>query len=463
MMIRMPDALPHNIEAEQALLGSILLNNHLYGVISADLEPAHFYEPLHSEIFYQAGKLIAGGLTANPVTLKDVFPGVDVIRGVSVSAYLARLISEGSNSLAEIQTFIGRVRDLSQMRGIVDVAKRLANAGADGVFPDNALDEAWAQVDEIRNALKRDAGHRGAIGEFAKDLMDVDTSHVVSTGLKELDQSIAGGWRSGRLYILAGRPGMGKTILGTSTARRVARKGYGVSLYSLELDTREVSARMAADDMSHYARPIPYRDIVAGLLDEQGRAQTQQAIERLADLPIQLDATGGLAINEIEARARIDRERFARSGKRLSVVVIDYLGLIRSSDRYRGQRVYEMGEIALAGKTMAKRLDCAVVMLSQLNRAVENRDDKRPTMSDLRDSGNIEEHADFVGLLYRPFYYTERSPQWRAQDPDVIQRGLDEQYSLELIVGKNRLGSTGIIDLWCNPSLSAVADKDRYR
>lgn len=458
----MPDILPHNIEAEQIVLGSILAHNPNYGAVAAEIEPRHFFEPLHAQIMFQIGQLISSGQSATPITLKDVFPSVEVVHGVSIGGYLGRLMTTSACSNAELQSVVSRVRELSQMRGIVEVATRIKTAGMEGVFPENALTEAWSTLDEIRNDIKRDSGNRGAIGEFARMLLDADSSHVVSTGLSDLDQSIAGGWRSGRLYILAGRPGMGKTILGTSTARRVARKGNGVSFYSLELDTKEVTARMVADAMSSMAQPIPYRDIVAGILDDHGKQQTQRAIEHLEKLPILLDSTGGLAINDIEARARIDRERFAKSGHRLAVVVIDYLGLIRAADRYRGQRVHELGEIALAGKTMAKRLDCAVVMLSQLNRGVEARDDKRPTMSDLRDSGNIEEHADFVGLLYRPFYYTERSQKWRDQDPEFVERALAEQDTLELIVGKNRLGSTGIINLWCNPSLSAIRDKARY-
>ena len=177
---------------------------------------------------------------------------------------------------------------------------------------------------------------------------------------------------------------------------------------------------------------------------------------------MRIDATGGLTMPEIEARVRLDRERFKKEGKRLSVVFIDYLGLIRASDRYRGNKVHELGEVALAAKVMAKRLDCAVVLLAQLSRGVEGRDDKRPVMSDLRDSGNIEEHADFVGLLYRPAYYLERSPAYRNQEPEAVEEATAKKFDLDLIIGKNRLGPTYIVELWCDPAMSAIDNKAKF-
>lgn len=453
---------PHNIQAEQALLGAILLNNGNYGTIASVLEPSHFFEPLHAQILFQAGQLISAGRSATPVTLKDAFPEVEIASGVTVTQYLARLMSEGVNTNIELQTFVGRVHALAQMRGILSATADLDRASADGYAPETALTNLWERMDEIRNSQQDDPESRGSLGAIAARLLEDDSSPVVTTGLSDLDKAIAGGWRAGRLYVMAGRPGMGKTIIGASTTRRVARKGGAVAFFSLEIDGREISARIVADELARSSMPIPYRDIVAGALDASARDRVRQGVERISQLPIHVDAAGGLSITEIEARAKVQKDRFAKAGRRLGVVVIDYLGLIRSSDRYRGQRVHELGEIALAGKTMAKRLGCAVILLSQLNRSVESRDDKRPTMSDLRDSGNIEEHADFVGLLYRPFYYLERSPEWRNQTPEAIDAGLRDQFKLELIIGKNRLGSTNIVDLWCDPALSAVDNKVRY-
>ncbi|MHC2533339.1 replicative DNA helicase [Bradyrhizobium diazoefficiens] len=453
---------PHNIEAEQALLGSILLNNKRYGLVAGAINPAAFFEPLHAQIFYQASQLIADGKVASAVTLKDAFPGIEVTQGMSISRYLAKLSTEAAATDSELRTLAGIVSDTAQMRAIIGVAGELQRSAADGVFPSIAVNSAWGHLDELRAAGTPDTVVRGYFGDLMPVLMEQEGSYVVASGLADLDRTIAGGWRSGRLYILAGRPGMGKTVLGTAAARRIARKGVGVSLFSLEIDTKEIMARLVADELSRGSFPVPYRDIVADGLDDGGRKQVAQAAERLAKLGIRIDASGGLSMAEIEARSRIDREVLAKRGMRLGAVIIDYLGLIKSSDRYRGQRVHELGEIALAGKTMAKRLDCAVIMLSQLNRSVESRDDKRPTMADLRDSGNIEEHADFVGLLYRPFYYIERSAGWRDQVLEVIEDGERQKDKLELIVGKNRLGSTSLIKLWCDPSLSSVDNLSRF-
>ncbi|PDT74136.1 DnaB-like helicase C-terminal domain-containing protein [Bradyrhizobium sp. C9] len=457
-----PPIPPHNIEAEQALLGSILLNNKRYGLIAGTIDPNAFFEPLHAQIFHQASQMIAAGKVANVITLKDAFPDMQIGRGMTIAQYLARLSSEAAVTEPELQTFVGVVRDLAQMRAVIGVAGDLQRSSADGVLPNLAISSAWDQLDELRASATTDPSVRGSFRDFVPLLLDEDGSYVVPSGLADLDHTIAGGWRSGRLYILAGRPGMGKTVLGASAARRIARKGAGVSIFSLEIDTKEIMARLVADELAHTQMPIPYRDIVAGSLDEGARNRVAQAAERMSKLAIRIDASGGLSMAEIEARSRIDRDVFARAGMRLGAVFVDYLGLIKSSDRYRGQRVHELGEVALAGKTMAKRLDCAVVMLSQLNRSVENRDDKRPTMADLRDSGNIEEHADFVGLIYRPFYYIERSPGWRDLDPNVVEQGEQQRDKLELIVGKNRLGSTKLIKLWCNPALSAVDNLSRY-
>ncbi|MGX1105437.1 replicative DNA helicase [Bradyrhizobium elkanii] len=457
-----PPIPPHNIEAEQALLGSILFNNKRYGLIAGTVDPAAFFEPLHAQIFHQAGQLIAAGKVANVITIKDAFPDMQLGGGVSVVQYLARLVGEAAATEAELQTMVSVVRDTAQMRSIIGVANDLQRSSSDGVLPNHAVAGAWDQLDELRASASTDPTARGSFQDFVPLLLEKEGSFAVASGLADLDQTVAGGWRSGRLYILAGRPGMGKTVLGASAARRVARKGVGVSIFSLEIDAKEIMARLVADELAHTAMPIPYRDIVAGSLDAGSLDRVAQISDRMSKLPIRIDATGGLSMTEIEARSRIDRDIFARSGVRLGAVVVDYLGLIKSSDRYRGQRVHELGEIALAGKTMAKRLDCAVIMLAQLNRSVENRDDKRPIMADLRDSGNIEEHADFVGLLYRPFYYIERSPGWRDLDPQTIEHGEREKDKLELIVGKNRLGSTRLIKLWCDPALSSVDNLSRY-
>jgi replicative DNA helicase len=452
--------MPTNVEAEQALLGAVLLNNDAFGVISAMIGPEHFVEPLHAEIFAAAGRFIADGKKATPISLKDAFPGTEVMPGMTVQMYLAKLAAECVSTSIGLPQLGANVRDLALMRKIIWVGEDLRRAATDGYAPDEALRRAWEMLDGLRMGQAEDAGDRGSIADLVQRLIAQDgaeSSFSISTGLTDLDRSIAGGWRAGRLYVLAGRPGMGKTVIAWSSARRVANQGVGVAGYSLEIDAHEVTARLISDALCRTGTPVPYRDIVAGTLDQAQRSHRNRAAATLEKIPLRVDATGGVSMGEIEARCRVERDRFARQGVRLGVVFIDYLGLVRATDRYRGSKVNELGEIALAAKTMAKRLDIAVVLLAQLNRSVEQRDDKRPNMSDLRDSGNIEEHADVVGLLYRPAYYDARS-----RDPEAQERALDNPHRLELILGKNRLGPTMPVDLWCDMANNAVDNWQRY-
>lgn len=455
--------LPANIEAEQALLGAMLLNNDAFGYVSGIVGPEHFAEPLHAEMFGQIARYVAAGKKATPVTLKDTFPAAEIVGGMTPAQYLARLAAESVANTGTSAAQLGaQVRDLASMRAVIAIAGDLQRAASDGYAPDEALRQAWERLDGLRMGSVEDGGERGTIAALAQRMREdtaLAASFSVTTGLADLDRAIAGGWRAGRLYVVAGRPGMGKTVLAWSSARRVAIQGVGVSGFSLEIDGHEVTARLVSDELRHTATPLAYRDIVAGNLDEAQQAHREKGLQRVEELPIRIDASGGVSITEIEARARMDRDRFARQGIRPGVIFIDYLGLIRCSDRYRGRKVDELGEIALHCKNMAKRLDAAVVLLAQLNRAVESRDDKRPNMSDLRDSGNIEEHADVVGLMYRPAYYDAR----RAKDGDVeaAERAHANQYRLELGLGKNRLGPTITVDLWCDPAHSCVDNWQR--
>lgn len=457
-------AYPHNIEAEQAIVGGILFNNGFYGTAAGLVRPEHFFEAIHAQIMAECGRLIAAGKKATPITVKDAFrTDLEVGEGVTIFQYLVRLARDGVTTAFELEEFSRRVIELANMRSMIIITDDLMHAAQDGIAPDVAVADAWERLDNVRSDARPDDSERGPIATLAPRLLEEGTAEAVApTNLHDLDRVIAGGFRAGRLYVAAGRPGMGKTIFVTSAARRVARNGFGVSIFSLEIDTNEVTARLASDAASKSYNAIPYRDIVAKTVDPGARHQLEQAVERISALPIQIDASGGLSIAEIEARARVHSERFRKVGRSLGLIAIDYLGLIKAPERYRGQRVHELGEIAFAAKTMAKRLQCAVLLMSQLNRAVEGRDDKRPTLSDLRDSGNIEEHADMVALLYREHYYLIRSPDYLAGNAEALAKEESCRNRLEFIVGKNRLGPTKVVELWCNVAHSAIDNAARH-
>jgi replicative DNA helicase len=209
--------------------------------------------------------------------------------------------------------------------------------------------------------------------------------------------------------------------------------------------------------------PLAYRDILAANdLTDGDVERLDAAMRHVERLPIALEEAAGVTIVQIEARARVAAERFRKAGTTLGLVVIDYLGLVTPTERYRGQKVDEVGEIAKAAKEMSKRLGVCVVLLAQLNRGVEGREDKRPIMSDLRDSGNIEEHADVVGLLYRPYYYTINSAAYRDGHAPTIDRAAMEENKLFVGFGKNRLGPTGNVELWCNVGRSCLRSAERW-
>lgn len=448
--------LPHNIEVEQALLGAMLLNNDVFGIVSSAVNETHFYDPVHARIFAEAGRQIGLGKKVNPITLKDAFPDTELADGVTVSQYLA-LLSSAATSVLNAADYAERIRTLSDMRQIIQVGEKLSRSTADAIAPDEAIKLAWDDLDYLREAGTSSPSQRADLAGLIRQSRferqnGVEKPFVVSTGFADLDRDIGGGWRAGRLYIVAGRPGMGKTVILCSSARRVAKKA-GASIYSLEIDGNEIRARLTADETARTSQPVPYRDIVSGQIQDSHWLSIENAEERLSSLALRVDASGGLSIAEIEARARVDIQRVAATGQRLAVVFIDYLGLVRVSDRYRGNLVNELGEVAKAAKNMAKRLNVAVVLMAQLNRGVESREDKRPNMADLRASGEIEEHADMVGLLYRPAYYLSREANPSEEQLMALDR---DKHRLEFIIGKNRLGPTRTVNLWCDVALSAI-------
>lgn len=455
----LPVVPPHNMEAEQALLGALFLNNDAYGLVSSTIGPEHFFEEAHELIYRKFSEQMSSGRKVTPTTIMNSLPSIEVAPGITMPQYLARLCSEAT-SVIHAPDYARSIRDQSLMRSIIAIGEDLRAAQNRGVPPEEAIRLAFDDMDAIRGALSGNDVHRAMIGDLVFKVLDGESGKAIPTNLHEFDKVLGGGLRTGRLFIIGGRPGMGKTVLLCSMARRIARSGVGVSIFSLETDNREIACRLIADEMARTDVTVPYRNILANTLTEQEFGRVQAGAEALQALPIKVDDTSGLTLAEIEGRARIDRDRMAATAP-LGVVMIDYLGLVRRGDRYRGRTVDEIAELTMAAKGMTKRLNVAVVMFAQLSRGVEGRDDKRPTMSDLRDSGAIEQDADVVGLLYRPAYYLERSTEYKNGDREVSEQLHRERYLLDFIVGKNRLGPASSINLWCDPALSAIDNWSR--
>jgi replicative DNA helicase len=272
-----------------------------------------------------------------------------------------------------------------------------------------------------------------------------------------------GGWRRKRLYISGARTGMGKTTC-LSFLTRTAAKGRGVLVFSLEMDASELTERLLSDLSWNRDRKIPYADIAKDLVSPQNLQRLAEARDRLGRLPLIIDDRPNLTLSQIRASARLTARQLAARGRRLDVIVIDHLGLVRPSDRYRGNRVAETEEASAAIKALAKDLDIAVLAMVQLNRAVEGREDKRPTLADLRWSGGIEQDADVVMLLYRPAYYLSRP--FDGDEEECAERAaqLDRvRHLLEITIAKQRGGATPTLSFFVDVECSVIRDMELHR
>ena len=437
---RMP---PHNIEAEQALLGAILVNNEAFYRVSDFLEPKHFLENIHQRIFELAGGLIRAGKLATPVTLKTFLPGDLDIAGLSVNQYLARLAAEAT-TIINAEDYGRTVYDLSIRRDLITIGEDMVNLAYDApvdATPQSHIEDAERKLFELAETGRYESGFQ----RFAQALTTaVDlAAHAyqrdgslsgLATGLTDLDARM-GGLQASDLVILAGRPGMGKTALATNIAYNVAKAWAGevradghmatvnggiVGFFSLEMSAEQLATRIIAEQTG-----IPSNKIRRGAIDEADFEKIKDVSIELQNLPFYVDETGGLSIGQLAARARrLKRQRG------LDLLVIDYVQLLQGSTRRSSEnRVQEITEITTRLKALAKELNVPILALSQLSRQVEAREDKRPQLSDLRESGSIEQDADVVLFVFREEYYhqmrkpteanREKFAEWLAEGERV--------------------------------------------
>jgi replicative DNA helicase len=467
--VNLPPSRPiASIEAEQALLGAIMVNNEAFGAVADILRPDDFYEPFHRTVYELMARQISDGRLVTPITLRASLPEAELATGMTTTKYLVQLATEATTIIGA-RDYGRAVRDTHIARQIAAVGDELRASPEMALSTGEGLVEAWKRLDKLRQLSQESEDRSSSIGESAQrmaeritELRNGGAARFVSTGLAEYDRAIGGGYRRGRLYIQAGRPGMGKTVVAIACARRIARSEHAVKFYSLEIDHEETAARTIAAELARSSTPLSYGNILTGNVDDHQHQRIAEAALRMQEWPLRYDCSGRLSMAQIEARTRIDKERMAKAGKELDVVFIDYLGMINLDRQNRNRNdTLEIGDVVLSAKTMAKELDIAVILLGQLNRGVEGRDDKRPTMADLRQSGNIEEHADCVALQYRPAYYLEKSPKFKGGDPESIEEMELVKNNLELIIDKNRLGPTGTRHFWCDVAVNAVEDKAR--
>jgi replicative DNA helicase len=464
---------PHNIEAEQSLLGAILVNNDAFYRVSDFLEPKHYFEPLHQTIYETAASLIRMGKVATPVTLKTFLPADADIGGMTVGQYLARLAAEAT-TIINAQDYGRTIYDLSLRRDLIHIGEDMVNVAYDAPVdfaPRAQIEDAERRLYELAESGRYDGGFQRfsqaltvAVDMAAKAFQRDGKLSGISTGLRDLDTKM-GGLQHSDLIILAGRPGMGKTSLATNIAYNIARAYQGelqpdgtmkavnggvVGFFSCEMSGEQLATRIIAERTG-----IPSSHIRRGGITEADFEKIRDYSIELQSLPFYVDETGGLSIAQLMARSR----RLKRQ-KGLDLIVVDYIQLLQGSSKRADNRVQEITEITTSLKALAKELNVPIVALSQLSRQVESRDDKRPQLSDLRESGSIEQDADVVMFVYREEYYLgnkEPRPGTPEHEKWQIEMGLAHGKA-EVIIGKQRHGPTGTVDLHFEASVTRFGD-----
>ena len=452
---------PHNIEAEQALLGAILINNDAYDRVSDFLRPEHFSEEVHRRIYDVASQLIRAGKVATPITLKTFLGDAD-LGGITIPQYLARLAAEAT-AIINTEDYGRTVHDLATRRDLILIGEDIVNGAYDApvdVSPRDQIEEAERKLYAIAESGRYDGGFQrfsdaltSAVDMAAKAFERDGGLSGISTGMSDLDK-IMGGLQASDLVIVAGRPGMGKTALATNIAFNIAKayefrqkpdgshetvNGGIVGFFSLEMSSDQLATRMIAEQSQVASYKIRRGDIT-----EHEFHRIAEAAREMQQIPFYIDHTGGISIAQLVARARrLKRQRG------LDLLVVDYLQLLSGSKSKGDNRVQELTEITTGLKTLAKELAVPVLALSQLSRQVESRDDKRPQLSDLRESGSIEQDADVVMFVFREEYYLRnKEPRVGSEEHLTWRDDMERAHGkAEIIIGKQRHGPTGTVEL----------------
>jgi len=455
-------ALPHNIEAEQALLGALLVNNDVYDRVASLVDENHFFDPVHGRIFSVAAQRIQKNALASPVTLKAFLeddPGLAELGG---PAYLARLAGAAISVFAA-RDYAQMIYDLAIRRELIEIGQEISGKAATVEVhsePKDQIVEAEQRLYKLGEQGSSETGFQSFLKAVTDAVQVANAAYMregglagISTGLVDMDKKL-GGLHKSDLLILAGRPSMGKTSLATNIAYNIAKtykkgqlpdgsegavEGGVVGFYSLEMSAEQLAARILSE-----AAEVASEQIRRGDLTEAEFRRFVEAAKRLEACPLYIDDTPALPISQLAARAR----RLKRT-KGLDVLIVDYLQLVRPATA-KDSRVNEVSEITQGLKAIAKELDIPVVALSQLSRQVENRDDKRPQLSDLRESGSIEQDADVVMFVFREEYYKEREKPG-DHDVEAMMKWQEEMERLhgraEILIGKQRHGPIGSIEL----------------
>ena len=444
-------AVLEEVEAEMTALGTIFLHPEIMSVAAGELSPDWFSDPFARYIFTECCKLAGEGhIPTRPVVLATL---PEQCGPMTRSQFFARACASGV-APTNLPGLARTLRDRWARRSLVDTANRISDAAVRlEEDPFEVAGEAVVSLDTVN--ASRVARRVSSMGEAASRVVEnakrPEGQRGAPTGLKALDNRL-NGYRAGQLYVIAGRPGMGKSAFMVSSLRRTAEMGHGVAIFSLEMTAEEIACRAMSDIMGDVKAPM-YGDILKGTVLPGDEQMVADAAAALSDLPLYIDDSPRLTMAEVAARARRFKQELEGKGMFLSVLCIDHMGLVTPSDRYRGNKVAEAGEVSGVARALAKELDCCVILLCQLSRDVEKRDDRRPVMSDLRWSGDIEQDAHVVAFLYREHYYLQAD---QSADARAIH---ESRFKLDFLIRKNRNGETTDVPLWCSIGHSMVRDE----
>ncbi|WP_208438706.1 replicative DNA helicase [Bartonella grahamii] len=461
--------LPHNIEAEQALLGAIIINNNALDSVSDFLKAEHFFEPLHQKLFDIISKIVQKGKVADPITIKPFVENDAKIGDITVYNYVVRLATEAV-TIINTKDYGSVIYDLFIRRSLINLGTQVVNRAYDAsveLTTSQQIETVENQLFELAEKGKYGGGFENFNTAITKALNMASAAKKrssrlsgIATHIKTLDEKM-GGLQASDLIILAGRPAMGKTSLATNIAFNIANackrdnsqanEGGIVGFFSLEMSSEQLATRIISEQIK-----VSSSDMRRGNISEEQFARIIHAMRSLQTIPLYIDQTGGVSLAQLSARARRLKRQHG-----LDVLIIDYIQLMTSgSKRSLENRVQEITAITTGLKALAKELNIPIIALSQLSRQVENRTDKRPQLSDLRESGSIEQDADIVLFVYREEYYLKNEePKEGTAEYSKWQEAMEQaKGKAEVIIAKQRHGPTGIVPLAFQSDFTRFSD-----
>lgn len=468
-----------SIEAEQGILGTALQHSEAIDLVRDIIEPDDFSEELHKSLYRAMIGRRDEGSAIDVFLIKATLGNAD-LGGQTVGGYLANL-ARAASSLEHVKDYARTVKRAAQWRMMATLGHELvrsSDAALAGDDPSLAAETAIQHLDTVAAAGRTDAMRRISVGEASNRVLDRmqaaregRSMRGVTTGLPSLDDATYG-LRGGQLIIVAGRPAMGKSALACNMALSASRETIvaaqgeiqhrqTVVIFSLEMHEEEITERFLASlAYRGLDRSVFYRDVARG--DKLTDTQVQEITDahyKLRSLPLEIEPQPGISLSQLAARARTLKARCLASGAPpLGLIVVDHIGLMAASARYAGNKTAEIGEITAGLKVLSKELGIPIIALSQLNRATETRDERRPQLSDLRDSGSIEQDADVVLSVYREAYYLGRKPT-RTPEEDILL--MEKRNVLEVEILKQRMGPTKRLEVFCDIGCNVISEEYR--